>query len=266
MRMNALFCLILAVSPVFVAAQSIEEAATVELLPGWRDGDGHHTAALRITLAPGWVTYWRAPGDGGIPPYFVFSANSGVGAVTPHWPVPEVFDYAGLISIGYRDTVVLPLQIDLDADDGTVVFDGEVTIGVCREVCIPVTYQFETLLPATTGSDGVILDAMADNPMSAAQAGVGSVSCRIAPISDGLTLEAELPMPQMASDEYVVVETGDPTVWVSQSDVIRDGDVLRATVDMVGPSGQPFAVDRSQIRFTVLANGTAVDITGCTAG
>ena len=36
-----------------------------EILPGWRHADGAHLAGLRLTLDPGWKTYWRAPGDAG---------------------------------------------------------------------------------------------------------------------------------------------------------------------------------------------------------
>ncbi|MCB1329838.1 MAG: hypothetical protein KDK28_10515, partial [Maritimibacter sp.] len=41
--------------------------AEVDVLPGWRQADGTHMAALRITLDEGWKTYWRAPGEAGIP-------------------------------------------------------------------------------------------------------------------------------------------------------------------------------------------------------
>ncbi|MDO5529308.1 MAG: hypothetical protein Q4F71_07880, partial [Paracoccus sp. (in: a-proteobacteria)] len=43
---------------------------SARLLPGWVDADGRRITALELVLAPGWKTYWRSPGDAGIPPSF----------------------------------------------------------------------------------------------------------------------------------------------------------------------------------------------------
>ena len=51
-----------------VSADDLDDILQVKLLPGWRGGDGTHIAAIQISLAPGWKTYWRQPVDTGIPP------------------------------------------------------------------------------------------------------------------------------------------------------------------------------------------------------
>ena len=67
---------------------------------------------IAIQLQPGWKTYWRTPGDFGVPPRFDFSKSENVEAVTVLWPAPMKFDDgAGGHSIGYKTQVVLPLRI-----------------------------------------------------------------------------------------------------------------------------------------------------------
>ena len=66
----------------------------------------------RLQLQPGWKTYWRTPGDSGVPPRFDFSKSENVEAVTVLWPAPTKFDDgAGGHSLGYHDQIVLPLRI-----------------------------------------------------------------------------------------------------------------------------------------------------------
>src|ERR1700754_2564797 len=88
--------------------------------------DGHSAVRLRagsrsgavllggvaFQLQPGWKTYWRTPGDSGVPPRFDFSKSDNVEAVTVLWPAPMKFDDgAGGQSLGYKKQVVLPLRI-----------------------------------------------------------------------------------------------------------------------------------------------------------
>lgn len=67
---------------------------------------------IEIRLDPGWHTYWRYPGDSGVPPTLDFASSENVKSVTVLWPAPKRFaDGAGGHAIGYFDDVVFPLQI-----------------------------------------------------------------------------------------------------------------------------------------------------------
>ena len=69
-------------------------------------------AGVEIRLDTGWKTYWREPGDSGVPPTFDFAGSDNVKSVTVLWPAPERFpDGAGGNSIGYVGRIVLPLRI-----------------------------------------------------------------------------------------------------------------------------------------------------------
>ena len=70
--------------------------AAVGTLDGWRQPDGSRLAAVEIRLAPGWHTYWRVPGDAGIPPSFDWSGSSNLASVAYEWPRPEIFDSFGM--------------------------------------------------------------------------------------------------------------------------------------------------------------------------
>ncbi|WP_333711940.1 protein-disulfide reductase DsbD domain-containing protein [Yoonia sp.] len=258
--------LCLALSPLTAMAQSYDDLAKIELLPGWRTETGDHIAALRITLQPGWVTYWRAPGDAGIPPQITFRGDPTITSITPRWPTPAVFGEDGMLSIGYHDGVTVPLEVALADNAGAVAVAGEITIGVCEEICIPVTMDFNALLPETGSPHAAIAASLAQQPITAAAADVGAVTCAIAPLEDGLQVTARIDIDQRSTDEHVVIEAADPRVWVSEADVSRIGDMLTATVEMIHPSGQPFALERSTMRITVLGGGPAVDIRGCSAG
>ncbi|MEO1638005.1 MAG: protein-disulfide reductase DsbD domain-containing protein [Pseudomonadota bacterium] len=246
-------------------AQSVDDLVQVQVLPGWREANGVHIAGVEISLAPGWITYWRAPGDGGIPPQFSFANDDAVSAITPHWPTPEVFYSNGMHSIGYDGGVVFPLTVAAQ-DAGPLSLSGELFIGICEEICIPVTVGFDATLPAAGAFDERIGDAlqMAAIPADAAQ--VGTVTCRVSPLADGIELTAIIPIPQTAPSEFVVVEAGDTSIWVSEAEVSRDGASLQAVVEMVHPSGAPFALDRSALRLTVIGGPRAVDIRGCNGG
>src|SRR3989440_4396542 len=90
------------------------DRAAVRLIAGAARTEGGATvyrAGVEIRLAPGWKTYWRYPGDSGIPPRFDFSKSRNVKSVTVHWPAPQRLPEEGGISIGYKTDVVFPLTV-----------------------------------------------------------------------------------------------------------------------------------------------------------
>lgn len=252
--------------PATVFAETFNNVARLDVLPGWQTPTGTHMAGIRLTLAPGWKTYWRAPGDAGIPPQFSWHGSENVAGATFHWPTPEVIDQNDLQAIGYRDGVVLPVEIVPTVPGQPITLSGEVVIGVCEEVCVPVTLPFRAELPPDGGRDGAITAALLNQPIPGNDAGVRATTCTMQPSGQGLQLTATVTMPAMGGAETVVIETTDPQVWVSPSDVTRTGDSLQAIVDMVHVSAGSFAIDRSDVRITVLGADAAVDIKGCTGG
>jgi len=249
-----------------VWAGPADNAVELEILPGWRTDNGTHMAGLQVRLAPGWKTYWRSPGDGGIPPRFGWQGSQNLDAAAFHWPVPEVFEDNGMRSIGYSTSVVIPVEIRVPNADAPAQMRGQVQIGVCDEICVPVLLNFDAELPVSGARDPSIVAALLDRPQTAQEAGVGEVTCAIEPIEDGLRVTTRVNMAPMAGSEDVVIEAGDQQVWVSQPQTWRDGDALFARSDMIHVNGGGFTLNRSEMRITVLAGGQSVDIRGCGAG
>ena len=248
-------------------AQSFDRVVQAEILPGWQNNDGSRMAAVRITLNPGWKTYWRAPGDAGIPPRFDWSGSGNVRGVEVTWPTPDVFSQNGLRSIGYDQEVILPIRVEPKRSGKPVRLKAVMDIGVCRDICVPAQLKVSAKIPAESGArDPRIAAAIASRPLTADEAGVAKATCRISPIEDGLRVEARLHLPKAGGSEVAVMEMGNPKVWVSETKTRREGGVLIAQSDMMHVDGSSFMVDRSSLRFTVLGSRHAVDILGCSAG
>lgn len=244
-------------------AQGVDDIISMEVLPGWRTESGAHMAAIRIRLAEGWKTYWRAPGDAGIPPAFDLTGSTNLEHVQFHWPVPDVFFQNGMRSIGYAGDVIVPIEVTPNQSGTAMQLQGDVNLGVCRDICAPVQLTLNAELPVTGARDVAIVTALVDRPLSESEANVTHVTCRIEPISDGLRLTADIDMPSTGHREHTVIEAGDPQVWVSEPTTTRHGDHLTASADLVHVRGGGFALDRSQVRITVLGSERAVDIQGC---
>jgi DsbC/DsbD-like thiol-disulfide interchange protein len=257
---HLIFAALLA-TPAHAAPMDHDTALTV--LSGPQTSRGSVMAGLRIDMADGWKTYWRAPGDAGIPPQVGWAGSTNIGSVTFHWPVPQVFDQDGMRSIGYKDTVTIPVEI-FPNDAGEIRLKGTMDIGVCEEICIPVTLAFDTVLPRDQTRNPAISAALLNRPLSASEASVGDVTCTLSATTDGLQITTRSALAQNGP-EAIVIETSDPYVWVSEPTVTRTASHITATSDLVHVDGNSFAVDRSGIRITVLGQGRTVNIKGCKA-
>lgn len=242
----------------------VEDVLQAEIRPGWREADGRHMAALHLRLAEGWKTYWRAPGDGGVPPRFDWSGSQNIATVRLHWPRPGVFDTAGLRTIGFDRELVLPMEFELSDPTAPVRLATTVELGVCETICVPVTLTLTADLAGAgdPGSDSRIRAALADRPQTAAAVGLRGATCEIAPIADGLRVTARLDLPALGGEEVVVFELSDDTVWISDAETRREGGWLLAAADVV-PMTPGFALDRSDLRITVLGATRAADLRGC---
>lgn len=261
-------CCGIGLSPPPAAAQGgLEDIVQIEVLDGGVTARGTHLAALRLTLADGWKTYWRVPGDAGIPPQFDWGRSRNVGAVAVTWPTPQVFVQSGLQTVGYSHQLVLPVEITPGRAGQPVRLVGEMSLGMCKDICVPAQLSFDQALDPGIGRNPAIAAAMAARPFSAAEAGVRGASCRLSPSGDGgMQIEATITMPSAGGSEVAIIEPGNPQLWASQATTRRRGDVLVATSDVSHVSGSGFALDRSRVRITVLGQRHAVDIRGCAPG
>ncbi|MDX2290101.1 MAG: protein-disulfide reductase DsbD family protein [Hyphomicrobiaceae bacterium] len=108
-------------------------------------GAGHPgklMAGIEIELPDGWKTYWRHPGDAGVPPEFTWPGGANVAAATVLYPAPHRYpDPAGSI-IGYKNRVTLPVLIERADPSAPAVLTLDAAIGVCADICVPIQAQF----------------------------------------------------------------------------------------------------------------------------
>ncbi|MGH1331836.1 MAG: protein-disulfide reductase DsbD domain-containing protein [Paracoccaceae bacterium] len=261
----ALVALGLPAAPVQAGDDDLASKAIVDVLPGWRQSGGAHMAALRVRLAPGWKTYWRAPGSAGIPPRFGWNGSRNLQGVTFHWPVPQVFEQNGMRSIGYADELILPMELTARDPSAPISLRAEVELGVCLEICMPLTVRISAELPQVKGraAHPAITSALRNRPATAAEAGVSEITCSATPIADGMRLTASFLMPSLGAREIAIVELSDQTIWIAEAQTARAGGKITTHADMVPPQAAPFLLDRSDVRITMLGSKGAVDILGC---
>lgn len=262
-----LFCVGLALAgPALGQAPRPSEIVSAELRPGWRTASGTIMSALHLRLAPGWITYWRHPGESGIAPRLDLSQSTNLAAARLHWPAPRLFTKAGFLSIGYADELVLPLELTPDRADRAIGLKASVSIGVCDDVCIPVDLHFSMALDGQGAPDSAITRALDRQPGTARAAGLSDLTCDMQPAPKGLRLSARWTIPQQAGQEYILLELPDSAWRVQVLPSERVGATLTGQAMMRRPKGQAGGIDRSGIRMTLItADGTFVHH-GCSLG
>ncbi|MER2510189.1 protein-disulfide reductase DsbD domain-containing protein [Amaricoccus sp.] len=250
-----------------IAAQGL---ARVALLDGWRQPDGSRMAAIEITLAPGWHTYWRVPGAVGIPPEFEWSQSRNLASVTYEWPRPVIFDNAGLPGIGYAGQLVLPILLTPTAADQPIDLSLDLFFGVCRDICVPAEARLTGHLApdAAPAAAERIKAALAERPRSAKEAGVTTVTCALAPAEKGYELTTKVTFgrqPEPEPGQIVVIESGLPGVWIGPPVSETVGRTITSRAPLEPAAGGAAVLDRGGLRLTLVDSAGTVDIRGCAA-
>ncbi|HLA21220.1 MAG TPA: protein-disulfide reductase DsbD domain-containing protein [Pseudolabrys sp.] len=140
-----------------------------------RQSEAPLRAGIEIKLQPGWKTYWRYPGDSGVPPRFDFSGSDNLKSATVLYPAPHLFaDEIGR-SLGYKDAVMFPLLISPAQPGKPVTLRLKLDYAVCEKLCIPAEGRAELTLGAGDSSHDATLaaaEARVPKPVAAAAAGL----------------------------------------------------------------------------------------------
>jgi DsbC/DsbD-like thiol-disulfide interchange protein len=160
------------------------ERAAVRLIAGEQRrnaGATVHRAGVEIRLAPGWKTYWRYPGDSGVPPRFDFSASRNVKSVTVRWPAPQRLADESGTSIGYKHDIVFPLEVVPQDSAKPVVLALGIDYAVCEKLCVPADGKAELTVSGKGGEqDGKIARSEALVPRPARLGADGALAIRAA--------------------------------------------------------------------------------------
>lgn len=116
---------------------------------GTADQAGRIQGVLEIALKPGWKTYWRDPGDSGVPPQIDVNASANVAGVDLSFPAPQRHDDGYGQWAGYDRSVALPAVFTLKSPGDKALIEAHVFLGICETICIPV----QTTLSVDPASD-----------------------------------------------------------------------------------------------------------------
>lgn len=106
--------------------------------------------AIEQTLAPGWHTYWRNPGDSGEAMSIDWKLPAGVRADAVSWPVPERFATGPVMTYGYKDKVTFLTRVSVPGDwpvGRPVEIAANIYVLVCSEICIPAEASLALTVP-----------------------------------------------------------------------------------------------------------------------
>ncbi|UQR62642.1 cytochrome C biogenesis protein [Bradyrhizobium sp. C-145] len=227
--------------------------SAVRLVAGSRSG-AVLLGGIAFQLQPGWKTYWRTPGDSGVPPRFDFSKSDNVDAVTIMWPAPLKFDDgAGGHSIGYRDQIVLPLRIVAKAADKPVTLRAEINYAVCEKLCIPVEARAELGFNSVASTEDANLRAALDTVPKPANIGDPNPLTIRDVKRDGNKVVVDVVAPAEARHVNLFVEgpTPDWALPIPAPVQPSPADVKRFSFELEGlpPGAKP---DGAALKFTLV--------------
>jgi Uncharacterized protein predicted to be involved in C-type cytochrome biogenesis len=232
LRFFILSVAVVGLSKASLAASSdwaLNEGGRMRLIVTAGDAPGHYLGALQIEPKPGWITYWREPGDSGIPPEV--KVKTGKVAITGmEFPVPKRIDNGPVRDIGYDGPVTIPLRLEGPPDSADTLLTTQVFIGICQNICIP--FQADLSLKLSSASEP--LDAIAiaeareqlpENPSKDFKVEAVSRSAG----NDALTVTLALPSPVDEPPQvFVTGPTG--TVYMDYETVNEEKGRLTLTV------------------------------------
>lgn len=219
------------------------DGATLRLVAEKPRGDGRFRAALLVDLEPGWKTYWLDPGEAGIPPKLDTSGSVGIDDVAAHFPAPHRFNDGFSTSTIYSEPLAVALDGRATMPDKAAELAILVTLGVCRDVCLPLTAKLATPLD-DAGDDGLIDAAFAALPM-ASTVSQGVTGARLAP--DGRSLVVSVAPGTIADDAELFVAGTGGWFFGEPSAVARTLEAASFTLPVTGrprkSAAGPFTID-----------------------
>jgi DsbC/DsbD-like thiol-disulfide interchange protein len=196
------------------------------------DKSGHIKAALQIEPKDGWITYWREPGESGVPPQLTVAPDSGLTLEKMSFPTPKPIAIGSIAEIGYDAPVTFPLDLRATGSSTPSKVDLTAFIGLCRDICIPFQASFSLAVPADgqpQAAEESLLEA-AEARLPAAPS--SDFSIRDHKLSaDGKTLSLAMTLPETAGDAPQIYVTGPSGyVFFKRINEQHDGHDFRADI------------------------------------
>jgi DsbC/DsbD-like thiol-disulfide interchange protein len=262
-----MICFRLCLATVFSLAAMMAAAAPrpeparhteARLIAGARDGDAL-TAGIEINLDPGFKTYWRMPGESGLPPSFDWSGSQNLAEATIAWPAPRRIEDSGGVAYGYEGRIVLPVRVRPVDPAAPVTLALGLDYGVCHDICIPEHARLARTLtgPAPADEATLVVAALAEVPRSQALGAASRPAIvaveRTGPDRIGVTVRA-----QPGSSASLFVEAPEPWFFLAAANPAQRPGSDLAQFDVQVLQRDPEASGPVPITLTLVA-GSAVE-------
>lgn len=246
MRIPAALILLCLATPAFAAAtdwQELAPGAKARLISSdTAAADGSVRVGLEIDMPVELKTYWRIPGETGIPTTFDFSRSEGVDAPQILWPYPMIESTESYTDFVYRGPTVIP--IDLGTTGAPITVNLDVVMGICSDICIPAQASFSlpvSLEKPDAGQRLRIEQAVANAPLPATDdTAIGSVTLE----DDTLAVAVAGPDVDPAT---VIAATADPAILFGAPQKSPDNDLV--ILPLLGGDGHALVGQQIQITY-----------------
>lgn len=163
------------------SAWSNDTRSSVRLIAGSNTKDAALLhAGIEMKLLPGWHTYWRYPGDSGVPPRFDFSGSDNLESAKVLFPAPQVHTDEAGSTIGYEGSVVFPVDVMPKDPTKAVTLKLKTDYAVCDKLCVPAEGAAAlTLAPGASSEDAAVKAAEARVPKRVSNAVAGLTAKRV---------------------------------------------------------------------------------------
>ena len=218
-------------------------------------------AGVELRLGAGWKTYWRYPGDSGVPPRFDFSKSTNVKSVAVRWPAPHRFTDENGASIGYKGGALLPLEIVPADPKQPVTLRLTIEYAICEKLCIPATGAATLAVPTPSSFDRALAAAAAHVPREAALGGGGPLAVRSVRHEPGTSrVVVEVAAPEGPPlDLFVEGPTEDWALPLPEPVAGAEPGTRRFSFELDGlPPGATAA--GATLRFTLISGDNAIEV------
>lgn len=231
------------------------------------DGKDMLLAGIHVKMAPGWKTYWRVPGDSGLPPSFGWKGSSNLKQARVMWPGPQRFEDSAGTSVGYHDEVVFPVAVTPAMMDKPVTLTLDFEFAICKDICAPANVQLA--LEMEMGDDGEAADValvksyLDEVPRKASDGAGGpaitAMTVELAEPEPHITVDAKYPSDSEWNDLFI---EGPSAVFIPLPERVSslpDGGV-RYRVDL-RKGGDPLELKGQILTITLISPGESREVT-----
>ena len=258
---STLFCIGLGLMPGIALGQDSSGWAQglhsrARLVSGDNTG-GQRLAGLEIALDSGFKTYWRNPGESGLPPRFDWSGSRNVKAVDVRWPAPSRLEDAAGVSYVYLGAVLLPLLVEPEDPTKPVHIALSVEYGICKDICIPARAELTRDLgtpPSSQAEIETVLRTKVPRKLDVGAAGELAIRALEAGSPDAKSFTALVTAPAGTSPQLFIDA---PDGWYFSTSAPDAGNRVAVTLDEK-PAGPDVPVT---ITLTLVAGEKSIEST-----